>query len=568
MFNLSRMRLKKRLVTGFVMVSVVASIAAVVGIIAMMVVSNRYSYALTNYGFSQGDIGKGASAFAEVRSSTRAAIGYEDEQQISNTIQTHDQKRQSFEEYMQVMQLTLTSDEEWAAYNRAAAALETYWEIDSRVLELGSTTDAVRSMEAQNMAYRELDPVYDEVYAGLEQLMNVNVEKGNELSGSLTVLSAILQALMIAVIILGAGIGITLGNYIAKGIAVPIGRLSERLRTFSEGDLGMPFPEIDTQDEVADMIREAKSMAENLNLIITDAGGLMGEMAKGNYAIGTKMEDRYVGDFAALKDAMRQMNRQMNDALSRIDDAASQVSAGSGNLAQSAQALAEGATDQAASVQELQATITSLTENVQRTAEHAEKSYQQAQQYAEEAEHSHGEMEAMVTAMERINETSERIEHIISEIEDIASQTNLLSLNAAIEAARAGDAGRGFAVVAEQIRKLAEQSAQSAVDTRKLIEGSLQEIEQGNRAAEGAAVSIEEVVKGVREIAESSRNLSSITQQQTTAMVQVEQTVNQISGVIQSNSAAAEESSATSEELSAQATTMSDLVGRFTLRAR
>ena len=86
-------------------------------------------------------------------------------------------------------------------------------------------------------------------------------------------------------------------------------------------------------------------------------------------------------------------------------------------------------------------------------------------------------MTAMVDAMTRINETSKNIENTISEIEDIASQTNLLSLNASIEAARAGEAGRGFAVVADQIRQLAEQSTKSAVDTRELIEGSLEGVE-------------------------------------------------------------------------------------------
>ena len=161
--------------------------------------------------------------------------------------------------------------------------------------------------------------------------------------------------------------------------------------------------------------------------------------------------------------------------------------------------------------------------------------------------------------MARISDTSNKIGNIISEIEDIASQTNLLSLNASIEAARAGEAGRGFAVVADQIRQLAEQSTKSAVDTRDLIEGSMQEIKEGNQAADSAAASIEIVVDGIGKIAESSRSISEI------SMDQAEQGVNQISEVVQSNSATAEESSATSQELSAQAISLDELISKFIL---
>ena len=141
----------------------------------------------------------------------------------------------------------------------------------------------------------------------------------------------------------------------------------------------------------------------------------------------------------------------------------------------------------------------------------------------------------------------------------------MLSLNASIEAARAGEAGRGFSVVADQIRQLAEQSTKSAVGTRQLIEGSIQEVMEGNKAAERAATAIETVVDGIQEIAESSKKISEVSRDQADAMKQAELGITQISEVVQSNSATAEESSATSEELSAQAITMNELIGQFVL---
>lgn len=168
--------------------------------------------------------------------------------------------------------------------------------------------------------------------------------------------------------------------------------------------------------------------------------------------------------------------------------------------------------------------------------------------------------------MQRISESSMKIENIISELEDIASQTNLLSLNASIEAARAGEAGKGFAVVADQIRKLAEQSAASAVSTRELIEGSIHDVEEGNKAVVLVSETLDEVIKGINAIADTSKSLSENSQSQATAMEQAEQGVNQISEVVQSNSAMAQETSATSEELSAQAETLDNLVRQFKLR--
>lgn len=566
MFGLKTMRIKKRLTTGFILVSMITAAAALIGCAAMMVMTEQYADALTQYGFSQGDIGKAMAAFADTRSATRAVAGYGETAAVERAAARHDEKKAAFEAYMDTIGMKLTSQEERASYDNAVGILEQYWNIDSLVLLLGSSVDVEQSKKAQNMAAEQLDPMYEEIYAELVALMETKVSSGNSLSHFLKTLSIILVCTVIAMILTAILISTKLGIKIANGIAVPMGELSERFRTFAKGDLGSPFPVVESGDEVADMAKEAEDMAVNLKHIITDAGALLGEMADGNYAVSTEIGEKYIGDFTALKDAMIRMNHQMNETLRRIDDAANQVSMGSCNLAESAQLLAEGAADQAGSVEELRATIADITEGVQKTARNAEESYRQAELYVQEADHSRNEMQTMVQAMERINDTSRKIENIINEIQGIANKTNLLSLNASIEAARAGEAGRGFSVVADQIRKLAEQSAQSAVDTRQLIERSLQEIVEGNKVAESAAQSMEKVAKGVKNIADSSRELSEISKEQALAMEQVETGVSQIAGVVQANSATAKDSSATSEALSAQATSMNEMVARFILR--
>lgn len=558
--------IRKRLNKGFLLITIVCCIALVLCDIAIFAMSSQYEHAMSSYVFSQGDIGKAMVTFSEARSSLRAVISYKSTTEINSEKKEYQTKKQLFDTYLSEVEKSMVTKEGKESYANIVSKLDDYWNMSDSILKIASTSDPAACENAQKQEYEVLGPKYDELYNDMKELMDLNVNMGDDLEDILFVIKIVLGVLVL--VIIGGSIMTSkrIGAKIADQIEKPVADLAERLKKFAQGDLDSPFPEQNNEDEIAFMNDVAKEMAANLNLIISDLSRLMSLMADGNFAISTEIEDKYVGKFVELLESIRNMNRKMDSTLRHVEESAEQVTAGSENLAQSAQDLAEGATEQAGAVEQLQATMSTITEQVADTVNNLNDTSRKAESYAKSADSSKTDMRELMEAMQRISETSKKIENIISDIESIASQTNLLSLNAAIEAARAGEAGKGFAVVAEQIRMLADESAKSAVDTRTLIEGALNEIEEGNQVAQKAADSMETVVQGINDISDTSKMLSENSNQQIAALREAEKGIEQISEVVQSNSAASEECSATSEELSAQAEAMNEMTAQFVLR--
>lgn len=350
---------------------------------------------------------------------------------------------------------------------------------------------------------------------------------------------------------------------VGRSISGPIRACVLRLEKLAEGDLHTASPVVRSRDETAELTKALDTTMHRLNDVVQDVSHHLGKMGQGDFR--ENITRTYWGDFVAIEKSMKAIHGSLRDTLLQISQSAETVASSAGQVSTGAQSLSQGATEQASAIHELSSTVTGIAQNARQTAAAAEEAGLFANQADAQLGISVDYVKELNSAMEKISSSSAEISKIISTIEGIAFQTNILALNASVEAARAGSAGKGFAVVSSEVRSLASKSDEAAKATKELIESSITTVMEGSQVVSRVTESLNKANSIAQNVSVKMNVVVEAVESQTEAISQVTDGINQISSVVQDTSSTSVESAATSQELSKQSLLMNNLVRKFRL---
>ena len=376
------------------------------------------------------------------------------------------------------------------------------------------------------------------------------------------IVSSIYINIAIAVFVV-TGASLYMFYIVRKYVTKPLAEVANASNNLIEGKLSEDDVEIYRYDEVGKLTDVVNKTAAEFRSYIDDIHEVLSNIENGNLTYRSSLE--YEGDFVRIKNSLNEIAEKLTEVFTSVNNASEQVNLNSSQISTASQMLAEGTSTQAATIQEISSTVVDLSDRVNDNAQNTAKAKKLSDQTNDRVHDQNAKMSNMLIAMNDIKEKSNEIQKIIKSIDDIAFQTNILSLNAAVEAARAGAAGKGFAVVAEEVRNLAIKSAEAAAETTQYIEASINAVNDGVVLAQEAAASLTEVMTISSETNDIIVDISQKTEEQATALKEVSIGLDQISDVVQQNSATAEENAASCAELDDQVRHLQNILSQFTL---
>lgn len=454
------------------------------------------------------------------------------------------------------------SDTDKKLFNEATAHWNSYNEKSKEILELSKANNQVAAKE---IMLGEAGEAYNAFHLVCNKLVDYNEEESKKVERKAIITYEVIIKVILILIVIAIIFTSIITHTVIGAIVEPVDKVRQLILEIMKGNFSYRS-DYKSKDEFGELTENINRFIEELTSIINDEISLLEKMAEGNFTISTTVEEKYIGDFSPILVSLLKINHNLGGVLSNVSVTANQVNLTSEQMAAEAQALAEGATEQAGTVEELMATVEEVSNQSIVSADAATEVSNMVGEVKKQTEDSNQQMKRVVESMEIITKTSDEISSIITTIENIASQTNLLSLNASIEAARAGAAGRGFAVVANEIGQLAKECAEAASNTRNLIERSVSQTEEGNVIVLDTAANLMEVANKTALAVELIKKVKDNSIYQKGSMHEIEKGIGAISIVVEGNSASAQESSASSEELLASATNLKDKLDWFTFR--
>ncbi len=444
----------------------------------------------------------------------------------------------------------------------------------------------------------QMAPLGDTIDTSLAEIISINREIVATVGAEARASSAMAMQLSVIAAIIGAVIAVTAAIVSVLRIARPVSEITMSMRRLAAGDTAAEIPFAGRADEIGEMaaavsvfrdnaIERAaleRQAEENRSLSETErqtreaqkareaadvqfavdrlAGGLQ-SLSDGDLVVA--LEEPFAGHLDPLRLNFNHSVERLREAMRAVGENARAIDAGASEMLAAADDLSKRTEQQAASVEETAAALEQVTTAVKDSAVRAEEAGALVSRTRVGAERSGDVVRRAVDAMQAIEKSSSEISNIIGVIDEIAFQTNLLALNAGVEAARAGDAGKGFAVVAQEVRELAQRSANAAKEIKGLITASGEQVRNGVALVGETGQALQVIVREVQEINQNVAAIVTSAREQSTGLAEINSAVNQMDQGTQKNAAMVEQSTAACHGLAQQASGLTALLGQFQL---